>query len=61
MASLHSPDLIRKYFSRVIGLREGILQFDMPASGLTDGVLAQLYDLNHRDEVNHGGHRGGSR
>ena len=49
VASLHSPDLIRKYFSRVIGLREGKLQFDMPASGLTDGVLAQLYELNHRE------------
>ena len=49
VASLHSPDLIRKYFSRVIGLREGVLQFDMPASGLTDVVLSRLYELNHRD------------
>ena len=49
VASLHSPHLIRKYFSRVIGLREGVLQFDMPASGVTDEVLSQLYDLNHHD------------
>ena len=49
VASLHSPRLIRKYFTRVIGLREGILQFDMPASGLSDEVLARLYELNHRD------------
>ena len=53
VASLHSPHLIRKYFSRVIGLRQGILQFDMPASGLTDEVLAKLYELNHRDDLNH--------
>ena len=53
VASLHSPYLIRKYFTRVIGLREGILQFDIPANGLTDEVLAQLYQLNHRDEFNH--------
>ena len=43
VASLHSPNLIRRYFTRVIGLREGVLQFDMPSSGLTDDVLAQLY------------------
>ena len=49
VASLHSPHLIRKYFSRVIGLREGVFQFDMPAIGLTDEVLAQLYELNHLD------------
>ena len=55
VASLHSPHLIRKHFTRVIGLREGVLQFDMPASGLTDEVLAQLYELNHRDELNHRG------
>ena len=47
VASLHSPQLIRNFFSRVIGLREGNLQFDMPTSGLTDGVLARLYELNH--------------
>ena len=55
VASLHSPHLIRKYFTRVIGLREGILQFDMPSGGLTDEVLARLYELNHRDELIHGG------
>ena len=45
VASMHSPYLIRKYFSRVIGLREGVLQFDMPASGMTDEVSDRLYDL----------------
>ena len=52
VASLHSPYLIRKYFSRVIGMREGVLQFDVPAGDLTDEMLAQLYELNHRDEIN---------
>ena len=47
VVSLHSPDLIRKYFSRVIGLRQGQLQFDISAADLTDGVLESLYDLNH--------------
>jgi phosphonate transport system ATP-binding protein len=45
IASLHSPYLIRKYFSRVIGLRDGHLQFDLPAPELTEPVLAGLYNL----------------
>lgn len=46
VASLHSPDLIRKYFSRVIGLRHGQLQFDMPAGDLSDSNLGTLYNLD---------------
>ncbi len=46
VASLHAPDMIRKYFSRVIGLREGILQFDIPAWELTPPVIEALYDLD---------------
>ena len=46
VASLHSPYLIRKYFSRVIGLRRGQLQFDMPTGELSDVVLERLYDLD---------------
>ena len=53
VASLHSPDLIRKYFTRVIGLREGVLQFDLPAEQLNGSVLEALYDLerNGSDQV----------
>ena len=47
VTSLHSPRLMRKYFSRVIGLREGKLQFDMPAQELTEEVIRRLYDLNN--------------
>jgi phosphonate transport system ATP-binding protein len=47
VASLHSPSLMRKYFSRVIGLREGRLQFDTPAPDLDEALLDRLYDLNH--------------
>ena len=46
VASLHAPDLIREHFSRVIGLRQGILQFDIPARELTPSVLEALYDLD---------------
>jgi len=47
VVSLHAPNLVQRYFSRVIGLRDGQLQFDMPTSELTGPVLARLYDLNH--------------
>jgi phosphonate transport system ATP-binding protein len=46
VASLHAPELIRKYFTRVIGLREGVLQFDLPADQLNGQVLEALYDLD---------------
>ncbi len=46
IASLHAPDLIREHFSRVIGLRQGVLQFDIPARELTSSVLDALYDLD---------------
>ena len=47
VVSLHMPSLIRKYFSRVIGLREGLLQFDLPVDEMSDGVLERLYELDN--------------
>ena len=46
IASLHTASLIRRHFTRVIGLRESRVQFDLPASELDDAVLDELYDLN---------------
>jgi phosphonate transport system ATP-binding protein len=48
IVSLHSPYLIQKYFSRVIGLRGGRIFFDLPVSEVTEAVLDRLYDLNHK-------------
>ena len=45
VASLHSIDLTRTFFSRAIGLRNGELQFDLPAERLNDEVIQHLYDL----------------
>ncbi|MEE8465942.1 MAG: ATP-binding cassette domain-containing protein [Dehalococcoidia bacterium] len=50
IASLHAPELIRKYFSRVIGLREGVLQFDISAQELTPRILGALYDLDRNSQ-----------
>jgi phosphonate transport system ATP-binding protein len=45
VASLHVVDLVRRYFSRVIGLRNGELQFDIPSCELTEEILEQLYEI----------------
>ena len=48
VVSLHSPHLIKKYCSRVLGLREGRLMFDIPSAQLTEPVLDQLYNLKRQ-------------
>ncbi len=51
IASLHAAPLIRRHFTRVIGLREGRMQFDLPASELSDAALDQLYELDDGAET----------
>jgi phosphonate transport system ATP-binding protein len=50
IASLHSVDYAKKYFTRVIGLREGVLVFDLPVGELTDRHLKELYKLRETME-----------
>ena len=45
ISSIHSIDLAREYFERVIGLRNGELQFDLPVESVTPDLLAGLYKL----------------
>ncbi len=45
IASLHAVDLVRSHFSRVIGLRNGELQFDVAVGDVTEEMLGRLYDL----------------
>jgi phosphonate transport system ATP-binding protein len=45
VASMHSVELARAYFSRLVGLRNGVVQFDLPSYLVTDGHLADLYNL----------------
>lgn len=47
VASLHTASLIRRHFTRVIGLRESRVQFDLPAGDLSDAVLDDLYELGY--------------
>lgn len=45
IASLHSVDYARKYFDRLIALKNGELFFDLPASSVTDDHINSLYRL----------------
>ena len=46
VVSLHSPDLIRRFCTRVIGLRAGQLVFDLPAEAVTGRTMDDLYRLD---------------
>lgn len=43
VASLHAVDLALRWFPRVIGLRNGLVAFDLPPARITDTMLMQLY------------------
>jgi phosphonate transport system ATP-binding protein len=49
--SVHDPDLVRRHFGRVVGLRAGRLAFDAPTAGLDEARLADLYRLAGADEL----------
>lgn len=42
---LHSVEYAKKYFDRIIAMREGKVYFDLPAEKVTDKLLSDLYDL----------------
>jgi phosphonate transport system ATP-binding protein len=45
VGSMHSLDLARAHFQRLVGLRNGVVQFDCLAAEVTDVMLRDLYDL----------------
>jgi phosphonate transport system ATP-binding protein len=45
IASLHSVDYARKFFDRIIALKNGEIFFDLPAVSVTDAHIASLYKL----------------
>ena len=53
VATLHQVDMALAHFPRIVGLREGRLMFDLPASAVTREKLEKLY-AQHEDEL-HGG------
>jgi len=52
VASIHSIELAREFFDRIVGLRNGLVQFDVPAFSIRDHVLDELYEIEGlRSEV----------
>ncbi len=45
ITSIHSIDLAREFFDRVIALRNGRLRFDIPIAEASDRLLGELYNL----------------
>jgi phosphonate transport system ATP-binding protein len=50
VATLHQVDMALAYFPRIIGLRDGLLAFDLPADQVTPERLARLY-AQHEHEL----------
>ncbi len=50
VATLHQVDTALAYFPRIVGLRDGQLQFDLPAAQVGPQQLQQLY-AQHEDEL----------
>ena len=45
VASLHSVDLARELFDRIVGLRNGLVRFDASACDVNDRMLDDLYAI----------------
>lgn len=43
IASLHDVPVALQHFSRIVGLRAGEVAFDLPAAGVSQGLLDELY------------------
>ncbi|MFL6558262.1 MAG: phosphonate ABC transporter ATP-binding protein, partial [Bacillus sp. (in: firmicutes)] len=48
VASLHSVEYARKYFTRIIALKDGAILFDLPTEKVTDELLVDLYRLKEQ-------------
>ncbi|MSQ25027.1 MAG: ATP-binding cassette domain-containing protein [Dehalococcoidia bacterium] len=52
VASIHAVSLARRHFTRIAGMRNGAVQFDLPAHQVTNDLLDALYALpGLRDEA----------
>jgi phosphonate transport system ATP-binding protein len=49
LASLHSVEYAKKYFMRIIALKNGEIFFDLPTEEVTDDLLNELYQLKEQD------------
>jgi phosphonate transport system ATP-binding protein len=49
VASLHSVEYARKYFTRIISLKNGEIFFDLPTEKVSNELLNELYQLKEQD------------
>ncbi|MEH7120975.1 phosphonate ABC transporter ATP-binding protein [Neobacillus vireti] len=45
ITSLHSVEYARKYFTRIISMKNGEIFFDLPTDQVTDDLLEELYQI----------------
>ena len=50
VATLHQVDMALAHFPRIVGLRDGVLQFDLPAAEVNTDLLQTLY-AQREDEL----------
>ena len=48
IASLHSVEYARKYFTRIIAFKNGEIFFDLPTEKVTDDLLTELYQIKEQ-------------
>lgn len=46
IASLHTIDFALSHFQRIIGLRHGMINFDLPAKEVGQEIISKLYRIN---------------
>ncbi|MCQ6274544.1 phosphonate ABC transporter ATP-binding protein [Bacillus sp. V3B] len=54
ITSLHSVEYARRYFTRIIAIKNGHVFFDLPVNNVTDALLLKLYRLeetSHHDQA----------
>jgi phosphonate transport system ATP-binding protein len=56
LMNLHSVELALRYFPRIVGLRDGRVQFDLPPGAVTPPLLEALY-AGHGDDERVSGQR----
>jgi phosphonate transport system ATP-binding protein len=49
--SMHDIDLAREFLPRLVGLRRGRVQFDLPTAEVPASMLTELYQLEERERV----------
>ncbi|MCQ6280564.1 phosphonate ABC transporter ATP-binding protein [Bacillus sp. EB600] len=49
IASMHSVEYARKFFTRIIALKNGGLFFDLPTEKVTDDMLTNLYQIKEQE------------